>query len=47
MSQRVQASATSAYFSFGTPSSSPVGPSSIMSNSLGKLSHRLKHRRQP
>src|SRR5471032_1940122 len=47
MSQSVQASSTSAYFSFGTPSSSPVGPLSIRSNSRGKESHRLKQRRQP
>jgi hypothetical protein len=47
MSQSVQACSTVAYFSFGTPSSSPVGPLSIRSNSRGKESHRLKQRRQP
>src|SRR5215471_442755 len=47
MSQSVQASSTSAYFSFGTPSSSPDGPLSIRSNRRGKESQRLKQRRQP
>ena len=46
MSQSVQASPTLAYSALSTLSSSPVLLSSIMSNRRGKLSHRLKQRRQ-
>ena len=46
MSQSVQASTTGLKSALATLSSSPVSDSSIRSNSLGKLSHRLKQRRQ-
>ena len=47
MSQSVQASATALKPALATVSSSPDSDSSIRSKRRGKLSHRLKHRRQP
>jgi hypothetical protein len=47
MSHSVQASATFLKELLGTVSSSSVGEESTSLNKAGKLSHRLKQRRQP
>ena len=47
MSQSVQASTTGWKSLLSTVSNSPEGAASTRSNSRGKLSHRLKQRRQP
>src|ERR1700687_653254 len=46
-SHSVQASTTGAKSALFTPSTSPLGEASTRSNNRGKLSQRLKQRRQP